>query len=387
MTNPQKEIRIRVLRTVDELAPQADALATLARVAVDANVYGEPWMLLPALRRWGSGRDIRVVCVFGENPACTTGPQILYGLFPLERRSSYRGMPVPVLRLLRLPYNRNCTPTIHREFVPETVDAFLNWLQQSPDSAPLIEFRFITGEGRVSQELHQQTTDRRWPLYQSESTLRALLKPRTTADAYLDDALRGKRLKEYQRLWNRLAESGRTEFRALDSGADAKPWIDAFMELEAQGWKGREGTALASAEDDRSYFEEAALAAHTRGQLMMLGLYHQDKPIALKMNFLSGGGSFAIKIAFDEAFSKFSPGVLLEMENIRRFHAQPGLAWMDSTADTEHPMINRLWLDRRTMETLLIAPGRFRGGAVVALFPLLRWLKSLVRRPKGPSHD
>ena len=44
--------------------------------------------------------------------------------------------------------------------------------------------------------------------------------------------------------------------------------------------------------------------------------------VAMKCNFLSGAGSFAFKIAFDEAFARFSPGVQLEIDNVQAFHEQ-----------------------------------------------------------------
>ena len=40
----------------------------------------------------------------------------------------------------------------------------------------------------------------------------------------------------------------------------------------------------------------------------MLGLFLDDRPIALKVNFVAGDGAFVFKTAYDEAFSRFSPG-------------------------------------------------------------------------------
>lgn len=72
-------------------------------------------------------------------------------------------------------------------------------------------------------------------------------------------------------------------------------------------------------------------------------------------------------------------GTLLELENIRRFHARPDLQWMDSCAIPEHFMINRLWLDRRVIQTLLISSGRPFGSLVVSALPLARWLYHRLR--------
>jgi CelD/BcsL family acetyltransferase involved in cellulose biosynthesis len=81
----------------------------------------------------------------------------------------------------------------------------------------------------------------------------------------------------------------------------------------------------------------------------------------MKCNFVSGGVVSCFKIAYDEAFARFSPGVQMELANVAAFHDRPELASMDSCADPDNQMINRLWPDRRPIATLL-APARGPGG-------------------------
>ena len=88
---------------------------------------------------------------------------------------------------------------------------------------------------------------------------------------------------------------------------------------------------------------------------------------------LGTGRQLEFVFAFDEAYRAFSPGFLLEVENVRRLHQRPEVRWMDSCADAQHAMINRLWPGRRTMATVLFATGRAPGELLVALMPLLRW--------------
>ena len=40
------------------------------------------------------------------------------------------------------------------------------------------------------------------------------------------------------------------------------------------------------------------------------------KPLAMLVNFLTAPGSFSFKTAFDEAFSRYSPGVLIQLDNL-----------------------------------------------------------------------
>ena len=99
----------------------------------------------------------------------------------------------------------------------------------------------------------------------------------------------------------------------------------------------------------------------------------------MKCNLRCGAGAVAFKIAYDEAFARFSPGVLLELEHIRRLHEPGAPAWMDSGAAPNHPMIDHLWRDRRSIEALVVPAGRSLGSLAVAVLPLARWLSRTVR--------
>ena len=89
-------------------------------------------------------------------------------------------------------------------------------------------------------------------------------------------------------------------------------------------------------------------------------------------------GSFAFKIAYDENYSKFSPGVLLELKNIHHlFKQSPPLAWMDSCADPDHPMIDHLWKERRTIDDYFIGTKTFGGRIKVVLLKIQKCLTQI----------
>ena len=107
----------------------------------------------------------------------------------------------------------------------------------------------------------------------------------------------------------------------------------------------------------------------------MFGLFLNGEPIAMKVNFLASPGSFAFKIAYDERFSKFSPGVQLELENLRRLHETPKIEWMDSCAVPKHFMINRLWKERRTIQHVRVSTGGWLGNLEIGVRTLLRSIR------------
>jgi CelD/BcsL family acetyltransferase involved in cellulose biosynthesis len=364
-------LKVVVVSVADELAGHAAAWDDLARNAVEPNVFYESWVFLDALRAFGSGADLRFVLLYAPRSGA------LCGFFPLERCRGYKGVPVGFDRLWKHLHGVLATPLVRAGHAPECLNALLDWLRGQGRS--LIEFGFVSADGPFQHALIDILNERRALTYLDENHNRALLHNGTARDDVV--GLSAKHKKELRRQRRRLSEQGRFECVRLESRGDLAGWLDRFLDLEAAGWKGRVGTALRDRPAERHFFVRSATAAFERGRLMMLGFHLDGKPVALKCNFLAPPGSFAFKIAYDEAFAAFSPGVLLELENIEQLNRHhPEIAWMDSCAISRHFMINRLWSGRRTIQTVLVSTGTRRGDLAVSALPLLRWLRRQFKR-------
>jgi CelD/BcsL family acetyltransferase involved in cellulose biosynthesis len=373
--------RIVVARSLDELTEHRAALEDLSADALEPNVFYEPLMLEPAVRYFGAGRRLELVLVYR-----TDGPrrrEQLCGFFPFERATRYGGLPVTALTSFKHLHCFLSTPLVRRQGAGEAFSATLDWLTKK-SGATLIELGSIGAAGPVHQLLLRGLHERRRLFWLRNWSTRAFFEPGAEAESYLRGAISGLALKEVRRKTRRLGEHGRLVWRELEPGEDARPWLDDFLRLEASGWKGRGRSALACSEPERDFFVAAATAAHARGRLMLLGLFLDDRPLALKCNFMTADGGYAFKIAFDEDYRAFSPGFLLEVENVRRLHRRADVRWMDSCADAQHAMINRLWPGRRTMATVVFGTGRAPGDLLVSLMPLLRWgRRRLARRSRA----
>ena len=209
---------------------------------------------------------------------------------------------------------------------------------------------------------------------------RRILRPQADAECYLRKSLSGKELKELRRKERRLAELGQVELRTLSPNGDLHVWVEDFLQLEASGWKGCKGSAMGINPVNRDFFQTVATEAYWRKKLWMNGLFLNDKPIAMKCTFLTSSGLFAFKIAFDEEFGGVSPGYLLEVATIREMHQRSDIQWIDSCTSYKPTMFDRLWLDQRVMQTLLLPTGGFSSHLVVSFLKLLRWLKHRVKK-------
>jgi len=376
------KITVKVCEDFSSLVHLIPAWKELARNSIEPNPFYEPWMLMPALESFAPGKDIRIILFFAPDKSRPSAPPVLCGLFPVEKLRAER-MPVKILSLWKHNFCFLCTPLIRSDCARKVLEAFFGWLDADGAGCPIMQFKRITADGQFNGLLVEIMHERLMPGFEAESYARALFIPHTDGEQYLSRSVSGVHRKDMRRKTKRLSEIGLVEFDELRPDSAIDVWIDEFLELEEKGWKGKTGGALASSDENRKFFASLASEAFLNDRLMMIALRLDGKPIAQKCNLLTGDGSFAFKIAYDESYSRYSPGVLLEAENIHRLHLRRDIKWMDSCAKPSHPMINRLWPDRRLIRTVLAPTRRGRGELLIAILPLARWLNRKVRRLAG----
>jgi CelD/BcsL family acetyltransferase involved in cellulose biosynthesis len=347
------------------------AWQALAEQAEEANAFLSPWLLLPAARAFGRGRTLRLLFFYAPHPTHKAQPDLLVGFFALEERRSGVGLPVPVISTFNHPALHLATPLVRAGYTRAVVERLLAYLD---DGRRVITLRQLRGDGPFHRALVDGLNARRWLHVGLLRTTRALLSPADSAEAYLARALAGKRRKELRRQHDRLDEQGGLSVETLAADEDPGPWLEDFLRLEAAGWKGREGEPMDGSTATRQFFHEAMREGHRQGRLHLMALRLAGRQIALKVNLLAGDGAFAFKIAFDEAWARYSPGVQLELENIRWFHEQR-LGWMDSCAHHARFMINHLWMDRRPIEMLAFSNGHASTSLMVSLLPAVGWAR------------
>jgi hypothetical protein len=376
-TTADNKFSVAVIRSLDGLKEHLEAWQSLSENSIEPNIFYEPLAMIPAVEFLSTDEDLYFVFVYATDPLRPFGAKILCGFFPLQYSGHYKKMPVSVLRLWKHSYCFLCTPLLREGSERETLQAFFDWLESSESPAQLMEFASITGDGVFRKLLIDELNQRALLAFSDNSYNRALFKPNS------GEGISGRHKKELRRQQNRLSEEGRLEYFALEKEADVETWLNDFIQLEAKGWKGLQGSAFASQETSEKFFKTVAKQAFAKDQLIMMALRLDGKPIAMKCNFLSQSGAFAFKIAFDENFARYSPGVLLELENMQRINAMPKIEWMDSCAVSEHFMINRLWTKRRTIETLLCSTGKAPADFLVSVLPLMRWFKRKISRKRA----
>jgi CelD/BcsL family acetyltransferase involved in cellulose biosynthesis len=351
--------------------------------SIEANVFYSPPFYFAARKHLTPSDDMVVLIVKAIDRSAPGREPTWCGFFPMVRRRRWRGIPANVLTMHSHDYCFLRTPLIRSDAAREVIDLFWNWVRFE-SGASLIDVPDQTGDGAYHAHLVEGMSRAGLRPTMASTRVRALLCPAENAEAYLRESISGGKLKELRRLERRLREQeGELLFRSLGPDEDPSDAIERFLLVEKSGWKEREGTALACRPAHADFFREAAMELHQRGHLRLNFLEGKTGVIAGKCNLVAKNAAYAFKIGFAEEFARFSPGVQLEIDNIRRFHAEIDLPWMDSCADPDHPMIDHLWRDRRSIHSWWVPLNRW-GASIVALFP---WVASMRKGLRGNASD
>jgi CelD/BcsL family acetyltransferase involved in cellulose biosynthesis len=114
-----------------------------------------------------------------------------------------------------------------------------------------------------------------------------------------------------------LEREGQLTFRVAGEPGTLKRDLDTFLKLESSGWKGRDGTAIASQPSIERLYREFAAGAAEQGWLRLYLLELDGVAIAADYGCAFAGTGIFMKTGFDESYSRFSPGLVLRADVLR----------------------------------------------------------------------
>jgi hypothetical protein len=377
------DYHIEVVRSLADAEPYIEAWEALGKAAVEPNMFYSPWALLSALEHLAGNKRFVLLFILRPTERTMRPGFVIDGFFPLFEPDACALSPLSVARMVRHRYCFSVAPLVRSGHESGVMRSFLRWLHKHRGSYPLLRMRDAPADGPLADALRGALREEGRRFHEGAHWQRALMKLDDDAEPYLERALSSKERREHRRQRNRLAELGDLRFRALQpSGEDLAAWIATFVKLELKGWKGESQSALGSRPQSLRYFEAVASAAYARGQLMMLEMSLDGRPLAMLCDFLAPPAAFAFKTAFDEDYAKYSPGVLLILEYIHRRNElkERGIEWMDSCSSPDNVLINRLWMERKPLCTFLLSNGSPLADLWVSLYPYAKRLKDWLKR-------
>ena len=349
------------------------AWAALADRALEPNPFFRPEFVLAAAR--------------GASP--TTLARVRQGerwiaCVPLGAARRWRRVPLPCLAPWRPDYAFLATPLVDRDAVVPATQALARLLTRRARVAAVV-LDPLPVDGPVGGALDRALRAAGHSPITYAAYERAVLRRRPTP-TYLDESLSTAGRKQLRKRRRGLARELGGDVTVVDrSGDPAAP--AEFLAMELASWKGEAGTALASDPADAAFFAQMCAAMASQGRLHVLTLEAAGTTVAMQVNLFDGDAAFGFKVAYDARFGRFSPGTLLEVEAIERFHER-GIELVDSCAAADNALMNRLWPDRRAMRTVLIptrAPGARLLGPALAAEAAARRLRDRLR-PAPAAH-
>lgn len=324
---------------VEILDRWAEPWRELCSEAVDDQPFYRPEWIAAHIRSFTPQAKVLLLTV-------AAGGRLELVLPLLEERAWFCGLPV---RRLRAPVNgHSCRfDAVRRRGMDghRTIEAAWNCLQKSPDW-DFLEFEGVPVPGTLSSLVDAAKRD-------GFLTGEIVMSPNPYLPIPSDPvALRelpvNKKLRSQLRgIHHQMMEKGELRLRCMNT-AD-RDALQKFYALEAAGWKGASGTAIATSAPCRRFYDEIAHWAGSLGLLSIYRLEWNDQLLAAHFGLTYNGRYCSPKIAYDEAFGKWAPGHLIVGEILRDCAAR-GIVEYDITGQNDD--WKRKWSGRTRAQSL-----------------------------------
>jgi CelD/BcsL family acetyltransferase involved in cellulose biosynthesis len=202
---------------------------------------------------------------------------------------------------------------------------------------------------------------------------------------YLHRHLSSKERRNFRQYKNRLERAG--EWKALSfQGSEAQKMWPAFVNVERSGWKGASRSAIDHLDNRwKNYYEGFLEILVQHDALLLHFLRLNGTVIAGAFGYRIGNIFHGLKIAYDEAFRKLSPGNLLFLQLVKNLLTRhDGIRYLHMFPE-DHGYKHRYANSEATCCTTLLYGRTIRGRMMYRLSQARRNLRRLPGI--GPAAD
>ncbi|RCS22477.1 GNAT family N-acetyltransferase [Phyllobacterium salinisoli] len=335
-----------------------EELEYLTYRTIEPNIFFNPRFLAPAMPRLDD-RQVRFMVMRDENEVRSR----LRFLMPYTIERPGLTVSAPIIRAWATPFGPQGTPLIDRDDPVSVLEDLFDILSRKHLKMPeVLVLPNMRANGTVAQLIRSIAMGRNLPLTSIERVERPFLESQMEGDSYLRHAIGSHHRRDYARLWRKLAAQGTLTYSVARSPEEIRRRFEDFLVLEAKGWKGKRGSAMAVDRYRAAFAREAVNRLAERDLARLHTLEFEGRVVAILIVFIESGEAWTWKTAYDESLSAYSPGTLLMIEVVKNHLEDPNIARTDSCAVPDHPVMSRLFRERETIETLVIGlnPGADR---------------------------
>jgi CelD/BcsL family acetyltransferase involved in cellulose biosynthesis len=334
--------------------PELDRWRRLAVAAIEPNPFYEPEYVLAQARALDAVGEV-VLAVVADRDEWTA-------CIPVRRIRSWHRIPIASVSTWRgseaLP-SLVGTPLLS---APEAATPLVRSLVATAGSS-FAALEWLVSDGPAWESISRAIAQSGLRCIEFERFDRAFL-TRRPQDDYFERSMKGKHRGVMRRRWKKLdAQLGGAPVVVDVTGDPAA--VEDLIEIEGASKLAAGGMVLKSDPAYEVFFREMCAGFAALGRLELHALRFGDQTLAMRCNLLADPGIFYFKVAYDEAFAQFSPGIRLEVESFHRFHDRAGAEWVDSCSDPNNETMNRLLPERRELVTLVLVKPGVRAGLTV----------------------
>jgi len=323
----------------------------LAADPLHPNPFYTPAALEALLAADPSARDrLQLICL---HLADGRGEGRLFGLLP----SIWRGTRIGWRRggaNYTSPYLPCGTPLIARDAPPGWAASLIRALGNGAEPVLL---RHVPLSGPIGDALLTALREVGATWRALDAFARPVATPAQSYEAFIHRAYGRSRRKGLKRLRNALSNNATLTVESRTDPQGCAAATQSFLALEAGGWKGTSGTALAQKDATRTMLARLFRPDLPPGSRRVDQLLLDGRPIAISMSLVQDGAAFLWKTAYDEALRRHAPGIVLEDAIVQALHAEAALRGLDSCTLAASPLQD-LYDERLEIADLVIAPGR-----------------------------
>lgn len=323
----------------------------LGENAEGTSVFSQPWFARAGLAHCRGGAQARLAVVRGE------GGEWL-GVLPLVTRLRYGKAPFPHWAGWTHANQFRGSPLIRRGHAADFWRALLAGLDRQGFPRMALRLTGLPLGEETTIALLQVVCEQGRAFKIDSQVSRAVLLPDAPEDP---EGLKGSRRRRIASLERKVErELGPLGWRVVRGGTDWDAALGRFLALEAAGWKGAAGSALASAEETARFFAAITAAAAARDRVEITELLAGDRVIASSIHFTGRDEGFGYKMAYDESLGAYGPGLLL-LHRLTAHFRETSMARIDSCCAPGQEPIGSLWADRMTLVDCGVALGAGSG--------------------------
>ncbi len=363
---------VRIKGLADLSLMDREAWAALSNSATKTNIFAEHWFLNAGLKHFDLLAKAKLFIVQSQN-----GQWI--GAIALNRMRRFGRIPFAHWKNWKHANQFLGTPLVRKGHEIQFWDAVLNALDQRIDTGFAFQCTDLPTDDPIFEALVTVCKRQMRPLEFIQQSERAALLTNLSFDHYWSLSVSKKCRARINSLMQRLhVEHGTPFFEKLSQSDDVTRWINQFLELEHGGWKGRNKSSLQSQADTQSFFRSIITNAFAAGQLEFLALSVNGRTIAMSAHFIADGCGYGFKMAYDENYGAYAPGLLLMREITKTLISKNGI-FFDSCCNPDQHSINTLWMERRRIVDVCIS---IKGWRQQKLFSIIMTARKIWHRSK-----